>query len=238
MLPLIRHALVAAVIATPALAVEETFDDEDTPLTLSFNDFDTQATGTGKAFGTAPGFTVEDGRLVFYDNSNYGDVGVAQMVPDDIAGGFKVAADVAVKSLDFTQTKFGVFAFAQGPASYNQGFAGVYAYVQEVDTSGNRYRFVLSRNADDKSVELASSGEFDLTDGSADFSIELVGTMEDGAYQLVARIIEDGDDLVAPLKATMTEAERPKGDQFGIRVNPMFNTVEIGFDNVIIGPAS
>jgi hypothetical protein len=227
----------AAYLAPMAVDVEATFDDGVEPMAVAFNDFDTQATGTGKTWGTEPGFHAAEGMLVFYDNSNFGDVGVATFDAPDAKGKpyFNITADVTVKSIDFTKSKIGLFAFAQGPGSYNQGFSGLFAYVQELDTSGNNYRFVLTTNADEATEELAASGDFNLTDGSNDFSLQLTGTQNaDGDYEVVARLIEGDDDRVRPLEVTVAAAELPQGEKFGIRVNPGFNTLELGFDNVVI----
>jgi hypothetical protein len=234
--------LALALVVTAPLYAVETFDDDAIDFELVFNDFPDPATGTGETFGTGPGLTVAGGKLVFYDNSNFGDVAVASLVPDGLgdADTFRVAVDVEVASIDFTQGKVGLFAFAQGPAGYGEGYTGVYAYLQELDTSGNRYRFVLARNNDDVSQELATSGEFDLTDGSPDFSLELVGTMTDeGGLAVVARITEDGRDLVAPLEGTILPEDRPTGELFGVRLNPSFNTMELALDDleVTAGPA-
>ncbi len=132
----------AAVVTSPFL---ETFDDATTDVTFGFNDFQTQATGTGSN-GTGPGWTVQGGQAIFYDNSNFGDVGVASVMIDEVATdavSFSTSADFDVTSIDFTTSKLGVFSFAQGPLDFTENFVGLYAYVQENDTSGGSYDFNL-----------------------------------------------------------------------------------------------
>ena len=238
--PALTHFLLTAaagLAVTAAASAVETFDDAETSLELEFNDFPDAATGTGPARGTPPGLTVRDGTLVFYDNSNFGDVAAASLVPDRLgdARSFRVAVNVAVDQFDFTQGKVGVFALAQGPTGFDEGYTGLYAYVQETDTSGDRYRFVLTLNNDGVGKELAESGVFDLTDGTPDFSLEVVGSYaDDGNLKVVAKLLQDGREAVAPLEADVAEADLPNGERFGVRINPGFNTLELAMDNLAI----
>jgi hypothetical protein len=236
---MLRSLLIVTCVALPAAvasAAELTFEEDAGPLSMKLNDFGTESSGTG-SYGTEPGFAVKDGRLAFYNNSDFGDVGAAWMVPEGAgpAKAFEVSADVEVRTFRYTQGKVGVFAYAQGPLDYSEDFVGLYAFVHEVDATGNRYQFVLVRAADKERVELAKSEEFDLTDGSPDFRIELTGEMEsDGLIVVKARLVQGDEDTVEPLTADVPPADRPNGNQFGLRVNPAFNTIEVGFDNVTI----
>ncbi len=181
-----------------------------------------------------------DGKLVFFDNSNFGDVGVARMDVDEVNAdtGFTMSADFDVRTINFTQSKLGLFALAQGPGSYGDGFTGLYAYVQELDTSGNRFRFAVVTGIDGEIVELGASNEFDLTDGSPNFSISLAATSSNDGLSVVARLLEDGEDLVAPINAEIARSGIPVGKSFGLRFNPGFNTLEVAVDEFVIGRAT
>jgi hypothetical protein len=227
-------AVTAAASAGPVTSpFLETFDDATTDVDFAFNDFDTQATGTGSQ-GTSPGWTIQNGQAVFYDNSNFGDAGSADVIintgPLD-AVAFSSSADFDVFSIDFTTTKLGVFAFAQGPADFTENFVGLYAYVQENDTSGGNYDFNLLLGANGNSSVLQTSTSFDLTDGSPDFNIDLVGVADGlGNFDVTATLSPDGD---APIVLTETIAASDLAGQiFGVRTNPGFNTLEVGVDNL------
>ena len=222
-------AALAAPVTSPFV---EAFDDADTPLDLSFEDFQTQASGTG-VNGTDPGFTVSGGELVFYDNTDFGDVGAASVQPTglDGAAAFSVSTEVDVDSIDFTTTRTGVYAYAVNPTVFTQDFSGLYAYVQELDTTGGSYQFVLANG----STELATAGPFDLTDGSPDFDVSLAGNfLPDGGAALTATLTDAGGQNSRVLTATLGAGDLPTGDNFGIRANPGFNTFEATYDNFAV----
>jgi hypothetical protein len=223
----------AAPVASPFL---ETFDDAMTEVAFNFiEDSGDMASGVGSQ-GTAPGWTVQGGQAIFYDNSNFGDRGTANVevgVSSVDAAAFSMSADFEVFAINFTQSKLGVFAYAQGPGSFNDDFVGLYAFVQENDTSGNNYDFNLLVGVDGTTTPLGTSTTFDLTDGSPDFSIDLVGVADGlGNIDVTATFSPDGD---APIVLTNSiSASSLLGNQFGVRSNPGFNTLEVGVDNFAV----
>ncbi len=78
---------------------------------------------------------------------------------------------------------------------------------------------------------LQTSAEFDLTDGSPDFSIDLAAVADGlGGFNVTATLLQDGD---LPVVLTDTIAATALiGNQFGVRTNPGFNTLEVGVDNL------
>ncbi|MEM7807149.1 MAG: hypothetical protein AAF561_03465 [Planctomycetota bacterium] len=226
----------SAATASADVPIVESFDDAETPLGFEFVDINEKASGSGKTFGTGPGLNIADGKLVFFDNTNFGDVGVARVTLDGFGQlGFEMEAAIDVAAINFTQSKLGLFALAQGPASYDQNFIGLYAYVEELDTSGNSFRFVLGTGKDDSFEELDVTNEFDLTDGTPDFSIKLTAERDGDDVTVMARLIENEQDIVAPLTAELAAGDLPPGNQFGIRFNPGFNTLEVAVDDLYIG---
>ena len=209
----------------------ESFDDATTPVDLRFNDFNGNATNAGD--GTAPGFTIRDGGLVFFDNSDGGDVGAAVVQPNGTgdATSFSVSASVAVQSSDFTLTTNGVVAYAPGPQGFGREFAGLQAFVQETDTTGNAYQFVLANG----NTTLATSGGFDLTDGSPDFTVSLAGTFDaDRNVALTATLVDAGGQNNQTLTGTVAAGAFPVGNDFGVRIQPGFNTYRVTFDDLTV----
>ncbi len=236
-----RNAIIfaaALLVAAPVFGEVESFDAEPADLQITFNDFGDQATEVGKTFGTEPGLTLHEGTLAFYDNSRFGDVGVAYRTLGNSGDGFRLAVDVDVEQINYTQSKIGLFAHAQRPDNFEQKLAGLFAYVQEIDTSGRRFRLVLTRGDGEAVEELAASDEFDLTDGSPDFRLEMVGTPIDDGLEIGVRLVQDGEPAFEPLVATVGRGDVPDGNQFGLRVNPAFNTLEVAFDNLLISSDS
>lgn len=230
----------ASVVTGP---VFEQFDDAVTDLTLVFDDEDTPASGTGPSTGVAPGWTIQSGQAVFYNNSNFFDVGTALVsyAPAPAAVSFNVSADFDVfqtgssaSGFNFTQADTGVLAYADANVIDSGTFSstGIYAYVKETTTSGGTYEF---RIAVDGVVVAASPSTFDLTDGTPDFSIDLVGTpLPGGDLSVVATLTDENGTNSQMLLTTVLAADLPGGDQFGVRVSPGFNGYEVGIDNVLI----
>ncbi|MEM7807148.1 MAG: PEP-CTERM sorting domain-containing protein [Planctomycetota bacterium] len=234
----------AATVSSPFL---ETFDDATTDVDFAFNDFSTSASGTGSQ-GTGPGWTIQGGQAIFYDNSNFGDVGTADVILSDAFApervSFSTSADFNVFAINFTNTELGVFAYAQGPTDFSENFVGLYASIDQLGDggTGGDSEFKLGFGADGSTSTLLTSSVFDLTDGTPDFTITLSGVfLPGGDVDVTATLLQDGD---APIVLnTLFDGSLLAGSRFGVRTNPGFNTLEVGVDNlaaavVIPEPAS
>jgi hypothetical protein len=238
----------SAEAGTITTSVLETFDDTTTPFTLAFSDEDTLASGTGPSTGVAPGFTIQNGEAVFYNNSNFFDVGTALV---DFAGpvpaAFAVSADVNIfqessfaSNFNYTTAETGVLALADANVSNSDTFpsTGVYAYVKETNTGGGSYEFRIAVGGN----VVATGSTFDLTDGSPDFNVGLSGIFTTGGDLNVTAVLNDvGGQNTQTLNTTVLAADLPTGDRYGVRLSPGFNGYEVGIDNinvVIPEPAS
>ncbi|MEM6332863.1 MAG: PEP-CTERM sorting domain-containing protein [Planctomycetota bacterium] len=239
-------ALTAAAAASASVVtgpVFETFDDPTTDFTLVFDDEDNAASGTGPSTGVAPGWTIQNGQAVFYNNSNFFDVGTALVsyAPAPAAVTFNVSADFDVfqtssfaSGFNYTTADTGVLAYADANVTDSDTFGstGIYAYVKEINTSGGTYEFRIAING---VVVSASAATFDLTDGTPDFSIDLAGTpLVGGDLSVVATLTDENGANSQVLSTTVLAADLPGGDQFGVRLAPGFNGYEVGVDNVAV----
>lgn len=221
----------AATVTTPFL---ETFDDATTDVSFGYNDFGAASSGTG-VNGTGPGWTVTGGQAVFFNNTDFGDVGAADVVTDT-AGvvSFSTSADFDVTTINFTGTNLGVYAFGQSGLDFSENFVGLYAFVDQNGASSSDYTFRLIRGAGGTNTPLQQSASFDLTDGTPDFSIDLVGVADGlGNFDITATLTPDGNTPIV-LTDTVTAGDLLQGNRFGVRVNPTFNTVEVGIDNLAV----
>lgn len=234
----------AGPITTPFV---ETFDDAVTPVTLGFNDFGGAVNPADVgANGTNPGVNIANGQLVIFDNTDFGDVATALVQPSfPAATPFTVSADFSVAAtsgdnFDFTNSRIGVLANGIDPNNFNQTFSGLFAYVENINVSGDEYVFRL---ANDDTI-LATSPVFDLTDGTPDFSIQLDGVfLPSTDLELTATFTDaGGENIVAPLVQTVVGVDIPGGANAGVRASIGFNNFEVGVDNlsvaVIPEPAS
>ncbi|MEM7576921.1 MAG: PEP-CTERM sorting domain-containing protein [Planctomycetota bacterium] len=222
--------------------VLETFDDAVTDVTFGFVDEDTISSGTSPTKGVAPGWTIVDGQAVFYNNTNFFDSGVAVVSYSPAPSGidFSVSSDFDVFQEDsfssffnYTQGNTGVVAYADASIITSEavGDTGIYAYVDEFNTSGSGYQFVV---ANDGAV-IATSSSFDLTDGSPDFTIDLAGSFDgSGNLQITASLTDINGANNQTLTPLIAAVDVPAGDQFGVRVSPGFNGYEVGVDNLSV----
>ncbi|MEO0586973.1 MAG: PEP-CTERM sorting domain-containing protein [Planctomycetota bacterium] len=226
----------AGPITTPFV---ETFDGPTTPVTLGFNDFgDAVNPADVGANGTNPGVNLANGQAVIFDNTNFGDVATALVQPSfPAATPFTVSADFDVAdtsgdNFDFTNSRIGVLANGIDPTNFNQTFSGLYAYVENINVSGDQYVFVL---ANDDTI-LGTSAAFDLTDGTPDFSIQLDGVFQPGGDLDLTATFTDagGENAVAPLLATVAGVDIPGGSNAGVRAAIGFNNFEVGVDTLTV----
>lgn len=222
--------------------VLETFDDAVTDFTFGFVDGDNLSSGTSVSNGVSPGWTIQGGQAIFYNNSNFFDSGAALVsyspAPSNVD--FSVSADFDVfqessfaNEFNYTQANTGLVAYADASILTSEavGDTGIYAYVDEFNTSGSGYQFVV---ANDGAV-LATSSSFDLTDGSPDFNITVAGAFDgSGNLQITATLTDINGANNQVLTPLISAVDVPAGDQFGVRISPGFNGYEVGVDNIAV----
>ncbi|MEM6459828.1 MAG: PEP-CTERM sorting domain-containing protein [Planctomycetota bacterium] len=225
-------------------SVQEDFADSTTDFTLSFVERagQTTASGTSPNNGLPPGWTITGGEAVLYNNSNFYDNAaiLVEYSPVPTLDTFSVSADFNVLNegsfdgnYNYTGTFSGVVAYAPDAVDpeLNLTTSGFYAYVAETATTGGSYRFILANNG----VELDGSTTFDLTDGSPDYNVLLSGTsLGNGDVELTATLTDIGGQNTQTLSAVVASGDLPGGDEFGVRVNTGFNTIELGVDNIAV----
>jgi hypothetical protein len=206
------------------LPFAESFDDEQTAVSFGFNDGQTPNP-------EEQAWRIADGEARFANESDFRDVGVALVTTrrEQATSPFVLQARFRVGQIDYTgPTQVGLVALASRAEQYTA--AGLLGRVEAIGTTTNRYRLVLARDGQ----QLAVSDEFDLTDGSPDFTLTLAARPHaDGGLDVLLRF-EDAGAHREPINLTgvVADEDRPRGRDFGVRLQPGFNRFTVGVEEL------